>query len=379
MDHKPFFWEIMGSPYPSNFLRDSQKFGETNPIYLIDQFSGKRPALFNKKFISTGKVEFPMYACAILDSNIIDAIDKKVSNNATFDGLDSFLRFLIKDGWDFNLLFYYLEHYAKSSISDFKKNAIRRTESLLKLHSMDEKFFLTTGKISSNLEAVNHYTQQAGVKNLAEVAESRVISFIGQWDKRALVNMTELTQIALIKMVLIHKYEQPQSSAIKKYNELVRFLRVDVGIMLARESHIGLHYFCDLAGKLLGIQSNTSIERALSIIKSTAWDIFLLRMPEALFSENPDELCIAYIATHEKSLQNLANLFTIESIKSTPSGFVPRIGYSMVGIDKSISENIAKDIDEPEAQTDFRIKKSFNSPTGLLSAMEAELRRFCSN
>ena len=275
MDQKPFFWEIVGSPYPSSFLRNSKKFGEVDPIYLIDQFSGKRPALFNEKFISTGKVEFPMYASAILDSNIINAIDKKVSNNASFDGLESFLLFLIKNMWDFSPLFYYLEHYAKSSTSDFKKNAIRRTESLLKLHSMDEKNFLNTGQIILDSQAVDYYAQQSGVKTLAEVAESRVVSFIKQWDKRSLINMTEATQIALIKMVLIHKCEMHKSSAIQKQNELVRFLRNDLGIMLARESHLGRHYFCDLAGKLLGIQSSTSIEKALATIKSTAWDIFV--------------------------------------------------------------------------------------------------------
>lgn len=373
-----FLWEVHHSPYPSQFLTGTRQFGESLPVYLVDQFEGRRPALLNDEFLRNGKITFGMYPSALLDSNILDAIDKQASGRVISDGLEGLLRFVVENGWDFSPMFYYMEHFAKSARHDFIPNAIRRTEALLRFQSMDEAHFLTTGEITPNPEAVMHYTSEVGVKTLEEVAEYRVTSFANEYDRHALVGMIEATQIALIKMVLLHKCEQPKASPARKHEEFIRFLRKDLGIMLAREAHLALHYFCDRAGKLLGIQSNTSVEKALSTVRSTAWDIFLLRFPEKLFSESPSELCIAYVATHEKRLQELARLFTIERIHSNSSGsLVPHVSYDLSGIPKDVIAEIPADCGMPPSLIDLSGRKTLSVPVGLLNALERELTRFC--
>jgi len=380
MNSDTFSWEVLYSPYPSQFLKGTQQFGERLPLYLIDQFEGKRPALLNSEFLSSGKIQISMYPSELLDSNILDAIDKRVSGRSTPDGLESFLRFVTEKRWDFNPMFYYLEHFAKSSIGDFLPNAIRRTESLLHLHSMDEDHFLKTGEIVQNPEAVSHYLNEAGVGTLSEVAEHRVTSFVNTYDRDTLLEMIKATQIALIKMVLVHKSEQPKSSAARKYEEFIRFLRQDLGIMLAREAHLALHYFCDRAGKLLGIQSSTPFENALATVKSTAWDIFLLRFPEMLFTESPEEVCIAYVATQEKRLQELARLFTIERIHSSRSGgFTPHVSYDLSSMPESVVAEIPKGIVIQQSPISLTHRKSLSVPEGLLDALERELGRFCND
>lgn len=378
MNRETFLWEVHHSPYPSQFLIGTCQFGESLPLYLVDQFDGKRPALLNDEFLSNKKITFNIYPSALLDSNILDAIDKRVSRKVVSDGLEGFLRFVTEKGWDFSPWFYYMEHFAKSAPHDFLPNAIRRTEALLRLHSMDEKHFLSTGEIIPNPEAVTRYTSEVGAKTLQEVAEHRVKSFANAYNRQVLVEMIEATQIALIKMVLLHKHEQPKASPARKLEEFIRFLREDLGIMLAREAHLALHYFCDRAGKLLGIQSNTSIEKALSTIQSTAWDIFLLRFPEMLFSESPYELCIAYVATHEKRLQELARLFTIERIHSnSSSGFASHVRYDLSSIPEEVVAEIPDDFGIPPTLIDLSARKSLSVPTGLLSALERELTKFC--
>ncbi|MBX9349168.1 hypothetical protein K5M36_18970 [Chromobacterium vaccinii] len=378
MHSETFLWEVHHSPYPSQFLTGTRQFGEASPLYLVDQFEGKRPALLNHEFLSNGKITFGMYPSALLDSNILDAIDKRVSGKAVPDGLESFLRFVTEKGWDFSPMFYYMEHFAKSARHDFLPNAIRRTEALLHLHSMNEEHFLSTGQVIPNPEAVAHYTSEVGAKTLQEVAEHRVTSFANDYDRHALAGMIEATQIALIKMVLLHKLEQPKASPARKHEEFIRFLREDLGIMLAREAHLALHYFCDRAGRLLGIQSNTAVEKALGTVRSTAWDIFLLRFPEMLFSESPSELCIAYVATHEKRLQELARLFTIERIHSnSSSGFAPHVSYDLSSIPEEVVAAIPSDLGMPPSLVDLSGRKSLSVPAGLLSALERELARFC--
>ena len=306
MKNDSFLWEVTNSPYASKFIEKNLQFGVKDPIFLIDQFNGKRPAIINKEFLDKGSIQFQMFPSALLDSNVLDRLDNFVQRGHSTDGFLKFLQFLAQNRWDSSAMFYYLEHFSKSSLEDFKKNAIRRTESLLKVHSMDDLHFVKTGQLVSDKKAIEDYLSFSRTKTLQEIAEQRVEHFIQSYRKSDLVSMIEATEIALIKMVLIRKSEMKKASTIEQYNEFKRFLKNDLGVFLAREVHLAMHYFCDNAGRLLGIQSNTPKEKAVSIIKSTAWDIYLLRMPEIMFPESPSEVCISYVATQEKQLQALA-------------------------------------------------------------------------
>tara|TARA_B100000586_G_C19977401_1_gene370457 strand:+ start:269 stop:718 length:450 start_codon:yes stop_codon:yes gene_type:complete len=146
MTKKSFLWEISNSPYQSPYLSESRVFGTNNPIYLIDQYSGRRPALMNGDFLSKGSIQFEIYPSALLDSNVVNLLDRYVQTGNTTDSFKSFLRFLVQNSWDSSPMFYYLEHFSKASLTDFKKNAVRRTESLLKVHSMDDPHFLKNGE-----------------------------------------------------------------------------------------------------------------------------------------------------------------------------------------------------------------------------------------
>jgi hypothetical protein len=372
METESFYWEIEKSPYKSKFLNETLEFGVDNPVFLLDQFSGKQPSLINKEFIQTGSLNFEMFPTTLLDSNVLDQLDKFIQKGTTTDGFLDFLKFVTKNNWDSSALFYYLEHFSKSDIDNFKKNAIRRTESLLKIHSMDEPHFIKTGEVLPNLEAVEHYKQSSGSISLYEVAEKRVESFIANYSKSYLNSMIEATEIALIKMVLIRKSEMKRSSIIEQYNEFIRFLKDDLGIMLGREAHLALHYFCDNAGRLLGIQSSTPKEKAISIIQSTAWDIYLLRMPEIMFPASPSEVCISYVSTQEKQLQALARLFSLERIESfTNTGITPIVGFSMKGIPEHIKIEIQDHL------TAVNTNKSISLPIGLKQALYNQLEVFC--
>ncbi|MGF1836834.1 hypothetical protein [Photobacterium sanguinicancri] len=163
MESESFYWEVSKSPYQSEFLNETLEFGIDNPVFLLDQFSGKRPVLINEEFLIKEHLEFEYFPTALLDSNVLDQLDqldqldKFIQKGTTTDGFLDFLKFITEKGWDSSALFYYLEHYSKSPIDDFKKNAIRRTEALLTIHSMDDKHFLKTGEVIPNLEAVEYY------------------------------------------------------------------------------------------------------------------------------------------------------------------------------------------------------------------------------
>lgn len=335
-----FVWDIKNSPYQSGFIDCSLEFGKEKPVYLIDQYEGKRPALINRKFLNGENLTFPMYPNALLDSNIVDLLDQYVQNKKLTDGLLEFLHFVTTKGWQLDLNFYYFEHYAKSSLKDFIPNAVRRTMSLMKIYTMDEKYYLDKGEIKSDPEKLDYYLTQENAHSLEELSANRVAKFIDKRIKDELVYMIDAIKIALIKMVLIRKFEMCKATPIEQYHELVRFLVDDVGFTLAREIHFSLFYFFDKAGRLLGIQKNTSFDVALSIINSTAWDLYLSRIPELILCLDREEITVSYVVTQEKKLKELIELFSIDKIISFDGkNIFPAISFDISDFPDAIGNN----------------------------------------
>jgi hypothetical protein len=379
MRNETYYWEIANSPDASPFLAGTKTFGEVDPIYLVDQFNGKKPFLINEEYLTNKKLEFQVFGCTLLDSNVVDAIDRRVLGGKISDGVEGLIRFISSNGWDINPMFYYLEHFAKSPLADFEPNALRRTRALLKIHAMDDKHFLETGEIKSHPEAVEYYTSTYKVKSMDEVAEARVAEFISKQHRRDLQETVEAIQIALIKMVLIQKMEIPKASPLEKYEEFRRFLVEDLGILLAREAHFAVHYFCDRAGAMLGIQSNTKFQRALEIIRSTSWDLLFLRVPEMSLTGAPTLMSVSYIATHEKRLQELARLYTVGHILCYEGKFSPEVGYSTKDLPEELQEVVSSDYEFQQSMALDPSRKVLTVPVGLKSALETALAYFCRN
>ncbi|MCR9399117.1 hypothetical protein, partial [Vibrio cholerae] len=85
--------------------------------------------------------------------------------------------------------------------------------------------------------------------------------------------------------------------------------------MLGRELNLALYYFSNFAGKFISVQPNMKIDKAKKNLKSTAWDLLLLRIPEFLLAPTHlPELNTAYVVTSEEKLLSIGNMFNIESI-----------------------------------------------------------------
>ena len=371
MNIKSFVWEIKDSPYPSNFLQKSRSFEGKNPIFLVDQYSGKRPMLLNDEFLSNRTITFKMRPCALLDSNIVDTIKKLVEEGKYDESLDSFFRFIRGSGWFPMLGFYYAEQHAKSNFKDFYHNTVSRTESLLRFCTMSEEHFLKSQKIVADPELLAYYTDSFSTSSITKMAKSSVDEYIQESKKWSLQSLIEATEIALMKMVLIRKVEMVKCPVVEQYEALLEFMCSGLRVMLKREAHLALHYFCDNAGKLLGVQSSTKAEKAYKMIRATAWDMFLLRMPEALFSQSLDDVCVTYVATHEKALRKLAELYTIDRISVNGTTISSELGFDLSNIPESAHANL------PRTEFKSPIEEVKNIPVGLHSAVKNEFERFC--
>ncbi|MNK26502.1 hypothetical protein D3C87_448400 [compost metagenome] len=335
-----YLWEISQSPYKSDFLESTIGFGTKPDVMLIDLYSGKRPAFIDEKFITSGRRQFQLYPSALLDSNLADELVRLVNGKKVSEGFLQFFKFLTEKQWDFSLLFYYTEHFAKSGPSDnFFDNATRRTEALLRLQSMDEGRWLGTGEIIENPKAVEYYLRLESATSIAEAARNRVMRFTERRSITSLGNMIRAIEVALAKMVLIRKFDSKGNSSAEQWEEYKDFLKNELGVFMGREALLALHYFNDLAGKLLGTQSNTPWDTAYANIKSTAWDLYFLRFADQMFEWDGELLMLPYPATNERALANFAKLTKIERLVPTSSeNLMPVVSYdlSALGSEKPV-------------------------------------------
>ena len=171
-DKHAHFFEIAASPYDSMFYSDSKVFGNgEHKIHIIDQFCGKRPALFNHEFCTNDDELKLNFWCSItLDSNVVSLLHELVTNRSEMNGdqhdaTHEFLRHLTEVNCDYSPIFYVMESFFKSDEDNFYEHVPKVLSSVLKLHSMNEAIFLKDGVITPKPDAikytVNFITQAA--------------------------------------------------------------------------------------------------------------------------------------------------------------------------------------------------------------------------
>lgn len=366
-----FQWLVKDSPIESPWLRGTKTFGVNKPVMLIDQFGGKQPYLINQQYWEAGELSYPACAKAVVDSNLLDGIAALMSGAEIDDGLRGFIEFISREGWDINAGFFLTEQYAKSTRANFLLHATRRLRMLYRFLAMDTDYFLATGSVRLLPAAVAQYIAKEGVDSLDEIAEQHVHSFIANHTQREALETVEVTEIALLKMVLLREFEMRGAPAADQYIAYQRFISATVNVSLARESQLALHYFSGQAGSLLGIKENTSRKKALRNISATAWDLLLLRTPELLLKPpvSGGHVEIAFVATHEHKLAELAQLMAIHTLFP---GTTPIVQYDMGKVPDDIIDTICNAFDGQMVSPILR-QGPPNIPTGLRDALSHSL------
>ena len=345
-------YDIGLSEYESPVITGTQSFG--SQIFIIDQFQGKRPRLINSESINSNTYSIHLIPTIILDSNIASKLNNYYTNKIMKPdekkATEELLKWISKRNYDFSPFFYFIESIWKDSPIE---SVIPTAASILGLHAMNEKIFLETGDIVYKIETINHYYEQYGSSSLEQCAQI-MLSHIDKTTIQFYIPLINATYATLLKMVLIHK--KNNAPFLEKLSEFEDFLYKDIGAKLSRESLVAAYYFADLLGSMIGVQSNSKLENAKRNLKATAWDIFLLRMPELFL--NPahlPEMNVAYVCTAEKKLAEVGNLFEIERLIYSSNTAIPmsqimtsydllekKIGVETVSNIFDLNENITK-------------------------------------
>jgi hypothetical protein len=216
-------------------------------------------------------------------------------------------------GWDFNPLFYLLEAL-KPFTKDFDENfpfARLYAESMLKIQTMDNGLYLQSGKVVADSEKLQPGSGnfQTASHNLAQtIAETKLFD-----EMRIFIQSTYAT---LLKIGLIGL---EKSNSFTKVEKILDFLHNDLGVLLRREAVLSCLHFEGKSGKLIPLQAGA--KKVRTRLLASAWDLFLLRVPEALIINGSQEVTpIYYMCTAEKALQKLGRMFVVGRVSSIREG-----------------------------------------------------------
>lgn len=332
-----YIFDIKDSPYHNSYCEESFKFvSNKEELGILDFYKGKLPAILNKEFLKSGKLDVYHYVTIILDSNVLNALNQYVNsydkmNDDRKKVIESFLEYTSKIKCDYTPIFYLFENKYKSSKEVFLSTSSIKLTSLLKLHTMDPLIFEKSKIIEPMQEALMHYFKLYNSNSIEECGE-KWANKLYNYKTNEYSKLVDFSYVCILKIVLIH-YMNPKINSINiknKYYEFSKFMLSKLGIYLGRENILSLYYFVGLAGKFISIQPNTKYENAIDNLKSTSWDLSLLKLPEILMNPHSmPEINTSFIATFEKKLFDFGQLFNIDKIIYTKKNYypIPKISF----------------------------------------------------
>ena len=146
----------------------------------------------------------------------------------------------------------------------------------------------------------------------------------------------------LLKINLLNRQ---RVNIFEKLHLLFNFFQEEIGIFLAREAFIACLHFTGRTGKFLSFKKD-SVETQKNTLAS-AWDLFLLRLPEIIISnEKGNFTSVYYVCTAEKALQDLGRMCLVRRVSSLQegTGTIPTsIGFRTDILSQQVGDKLTSD------------------------------------
>jgi len=222
------------------------------------------------------------------------------------------LEYFIIMNYDYNPFFYYMEALAGRPDQNFP-HVSGFTETILQLHTMNETHFLATGEIIVDESLEQAYASEHDVSCLNDLRFRR--NEMLRSSKLPLLpsGMIQATYICLLKIGIL---QQSKRTFEYKFRSTIEFCKKELGVFMLREVLIAALYFSGRIGKLIPIGRGAG-SKVLGRVRSSAWDILLLRLPEFLLCQgNQKGTTLAFICTADKALHMASSVIAISSVRS---------------------------------------------------------------
>ncbi len=307
------FWDF--SAHGLEYQKRDFDFGtEDFKISVIDLFAGRVPAVISRETL-LGNYPPVLAPTVILDSNVMAYLHQFVTARETQDEKQrktviQLLDYLLHTKFDYNPSFYYLESFSKSAESSQK--IIEYTKSILSLHMMDELYFLQKREMRVNEVTLGKYAEKFGTNDVDEMAKRQCEIL-----QKMHVPGTDwkVLYLIILKAALIHRTFRGDFEA--KLRKLYEFVYEIFGVLFSRELGVASFYFSGELDKFIPLQKNANAENTIKRMKSTAWDMYLLRLPELMLCHEDAPIPLAMICTGDKGIQTVGRRFRVRRLFTT--------------------------------------------------------------
>jgi hypothetical protein len=174
---------------------------------------------------------------------------------------------------------------------------------------MDELHFLQKREMRVDQETLKKYTEKFGTCNIDEMAwrqcETLQKGHSSGTDWKVLY-------LIILKAALIH--QTLPGDIETKLRQLYEFVYEVFGVLFSRELAVASFYFSGEMDKFIPLQKNASAEKTIKKLKSTAWDMYLLRLPELMMCQEDEPIPLAMVCTGDKSVQAVGRKFRVRKL-----------------------------------------------------------------
>ncbi len=286
-------------------------------INLTDLFEWRIPVLVNYESVTREEIKVPFRRMAILDSNLVSYLHQFVCKEPALtlrqsEAIIDFLKFLVSNNIDYNPFYYFIEAAAKNDHTFVMDFARRMSSSILTLHTMDAKVFLSTGKVVADPKQLEIYAEEYGTQEIGDIAKIHASHMIGPTDFRWQW-ICNLTYAALLKTALIHK--KLKVDIVGKYEKLLFFMEETFNIALGIERILSLGYFAGMHDGFIPVQRGSNSTRTLARCRAAAWDLLLLQLPPwLLLTEIEGAIPVAFVSSSDKVVTQLARTCRFDAV-----------------------------------------------------------------
>ena len=356
-------------------------------ISIIDEFGGKVPRLISKETIKWNVHPLPLIPTVTLDSNVMSVLNDFVLHSECLSAdktktIIKLLDYFIHTKVDYNPAFYSLEAFSKNKEIDISERFVEFSKSILSLHMMDELHFLKKREIKPDKELFEKYSAKFGVSDIDEIAYRNyeiTKQMMSSYDDNL-----NVFYVTILKMALIHKTSN--KDIISKMKMFFEFTFNNFGLLLGEEMGIAAHYFAGKLDKLISLQKGAIYERIISRLRSTIWDIYLLRFPPLMLSQTDAPIPFTKICTGDKELAYIGRKFFIWKLFTSQDEFYPalRIDYSdlyKLYPEATMEKLFHLHMDFEKARTGRKagslVKADDTKIEDLKNGLEEEIKSFC--
>jgi hypothetical protein len=328
-DYKSKIWDFPEKNNASEFLVGNKHFrssGDSWWITLVDSYKGRKPFLWNREFFLKGFVPIYMIPTLLLDSQIVNELHKYVMHYSTLEkskrsNIQKFLTFFQATNYDISSFFYCLEALEKSD-PEKREGYIRdRIRTIFSLQTMDVDKFRETGEVSANPSSELKQLEYHKARSLEDYINNNVQILLDEYDNSEIGFIPNVSYACLVKMAIVHKQN---ANMMTKNSTMREFFEKTIGLLAGPERCLSIYYFANpkkYQRFVPPLQSGMNISNFKRKLRSSAWDMLLVRLPYMLngsgaphLSDDDTRFSLNYVCTAEHAIRDVMQSLTIETI-----------------------------------------------------------------